>query len=177
MIGRNGASFGQVHFAEDDFWPHNTGLDVTDFKGNDPRFAFYFLKALDSDRFNSGSAQPSLSIAHPPAAFQHSEGGHTSRRRLSRLRHSRHRNDRPPSAHQTRGVYWRWRFVIPPRALIQAFTDLAKPMFDRINRDTEQSRTLSALRDTLLPKLLSGKLSVAELRDSIRSALRSNTRS
>ena len=60
MIGRSGASFGQVHFSKKDFWPHNTGLYVTDFKGNDPLFAFYFLKALDFDRFNSGSAQPSL---------------------------------------------------------------------------------------------------------------------
>lgn len=47
---------------------------------------------------------------------------------------------------------------IPPPALIQAFTDLAKPMFDRINRNTDQSRTLATLRDTLLPKLLNGEL-------------------
>lgn len=60
VIGRSGASFGQVHFSKVDFWPHNTGLYVTDFKGNDPLFAFYFLKAIDFDRFNSGSAQPSL---------------------------------------------------------------------------------------------------------------------
>lgn len=60
VIGRSGASFGEVHFSEQDFWPHNTGLYVTDFKGNDPRFAYYFLKALDFDRYNSGSAQPSL---------------------------------------------------------------------------------------------------------------------
>jgi type I restriction enzyme S subunit len=60
VIGRSGASFGQVHFSKGDYWPHNTGLYVTDFKGNDPLFAFYFLKALDFDRFNSGSAQPSL---------------------------------------------------------------------------------------------------------------------
>jgi type I restriction enzyme, S subunit len=50
------------------------------------------------------------------------------------------------------------QIVIPAPALIQAFTDIAKPMFDRINRNTEQSRTLAALRDTLLPKLLSGEL-------------------
>ena len=50
--------------------------------------------------------------------------------------------------------------VIPPRALIQAFTGLAKPMFDRINRNTEQSRTLATLRDDLLPKLLSGDVQV-----------------
>ena len=54
------------------------------------------------------------------------------------------------------------KIVIPSAALIQAFTDIAKPMFDRINRNTEQSRTLANLRDTLLPKLLSGELSVAE---------------
>ncbi len=78
VIGRSGASFGQVHFSKDDFWPHNTGLYVTDFKGNDPLFAFYFLKALDFDRFNSGSAQPSLNrnfiypipIRVPPLAEQ-----------------------------------------------------------------------------------------------------------
>ena len=60
VIGRSGASFGQVHFCSRDYWPHNTGLYVTDFKGNDPQFAYYLLKALDFDRYNSGSAQPSL---------------------------------------------------------------------------------------------------------------------
>ena len=52
--------------------------------------------------------------------------------------------------------------VISPPAPIRAFTDIAKPMFDRINRNTEQSRTLATLRDTLLPKLLSGELSVGD---------------
>ncbi len=55
------------------------------------------------------------------------------------------------------------RIVIPSAELIQAFTDIAKPMFDRINRNTKQSRTLATLRDTLLPKLLSGELSVSRL--------------
>jgi len=50
------------------------------------------------------------------------------------------------------------KVVIPPPPLIQAFTAVAKPMFDRINRNTEQSRTLATLRDALLPKLLSGEL-------------------
>ncbi|MEI6280061.1 MAG: restriction endonuclease subunit S [Verrucomicrobiae bacterium] len=54
------------------------------------------------------------------------------------------------------------KIFIPPAPLIRAFTGIAKPMFDRINRNTDQSRTLATLRDTLLPKLLSGELSVAE---------------
>ena len=33
---------------------------MTDFRGNDTRFAYYFLKSLDFSRYNSGSAQPSL---------------------------------------------------------------------------------------------------------------------
>ncbi|MBA3831302.1 MAG: restriction endonuclease subunit S [Chthoniobacterales bacterium] len=44
---------------------------------------------------------------------------------------------------------------IPPRTLIQAFTAIAKPLFDHVNRNTEQSRTLATIRDTLLPRLLS----------------------
>jgi len=51
--------------------------------------------------------------------------------------------------------------IIPPAPLIEAFTTVAKPMFEHINRNTEKSRTLATLRDTLLPKLLSGELSVA----------------
>ena len=60
VIGRSGASMGRVHFSEVDYWPHNTCLYVTDFLGNNPRFAYYFLTTLDLAAFNSGSAQPSL---------------------------------------------------------------------------------------------------------------------
>lgn len=60
VIGRSGASFGQVHFSLRDYWPHNTCLYVTDFHGNDPQFAYYFLKSIDFGGYNSGSAQPSL---------------------------------------------------------------------------------------------------------------------
>lgn len=60
VIGRSGGSFGQVHFSEAEFWPHNTALYVTNFNGNDPYFAYYLLKWLNFDSYNSGSAQPSL---------------------------------------------------------------------------------------------------------------------
>lgn len=60
-IGRSGVgSMGVVTYCPTDFWPHNTVLYVTDFRGNDPRFAYYFLKQLDLRRYNSGSAQASL---------------------------------------------------------------------------------------------------------------------
>lgn len=51
---------GRVHYCEQDFWPHNTCMYVTDFLGNNPLFVYYKLAELDLARYNSGSAQPSL---------------------------------------------------------------------------------------------------------------------
>ncbi len=59
-IGRSGASIGVVCYTPDDYWPLNTALYVTDFQGNDERFAYYFLNTLNLTNYNSGSAQPSL---------------------------------------------------------------------------------------------------------------------
>ena len=52
--------------------------------------------------------------------------------------------------------------VVPPTGLIGAFTEIAKPMFDRISHNIAESRTLVALRDTVLPKLLSGELRISD---------------
>ncbi len=84
-------------------------------------------------------------------------------------------NPEDPDEYKAEKLFWvpqeaRW-IVIPSLPLIRAFTDIAKPMFDRINRNTEQSRTLATLRDTLLPKLLSGELSVASVERSVEVAL------
>ncbi len=66
-VGRSGASFGVVSYSPVDYWPLNTALYVTDFHGNDQRFAYYFLKQFDFRAYNSGSAQPSLNrnFIHP----------------------------------------------------------------------------------------------------------------
>ena len=48
--------------------------------------------------------------------------------------------------------------VAAPFPLIEKFTKITKPMLARINHNIEQSRTLATLRETLLPKLLSGEL-------------------
>ena len=60
VVGRSGASIGRTHFSAVDYWPHNTCLYVTDFLGNNPRFAYYLLQTLDLAGYDSGSAQPSL---------------------------------------------------------------------------------------------------------------------
>lgn len=47
-------------------------------------------------------------------------------------------------------------------AVSHSFETIVKPLFDGLYESLEQSRSLAALRDTLLPKLISGELRVAE---------------
>ena len=60
-VGRSG-SVGKVHYYEQATWAHNTALFVKDFKGNDPKYLYYFLKNLHLDKmFDKGSSVvPSL---------------------------------------------------------------------------------------------------------------------
>ena len=50
---------------------------------------------------------------------------------------------------------------LPPRDLIERFESIVAPLFDKIHFNTGQTRSLEALRDNLLPKLMSGKIRVA----------------
>jgi type I restriction enzyme S subunit len=54
----------------------------------------------------------------------------------------------------------RYELVLPPPPVAEAFTRLVRPSVDRIIAGSHQSRTLAALRDALLPKLISGELRV-----------------
>lgn len=53
--------------------------------------------------------------------------------------------------------------VMPDESLISAFTKLAQPWLAQVAHNLRESRTLAALRDTLLPKLLSGELRVKQV--------------
>ena len=59
VIGRKG-TLGKTFYLEEDFWPHDTTLWIKDFKGNDPRFVYYFFTGLDVLHLDSGAANPAL---------------------------------------------------------------------------------------------------------------------
>ena len=63
VTGRSG-SLGVVQFTNERYWPHNTALWVKDFKGNDPKFVYYKMQALNFARFNSGAGVPTLNRNH-----------------------------------------------------------------------------------------------------------------
>ncbi|MDD3335684.1 MAG: restriction endonuclease subunit S [Eubacteriales bacterium] len=59
VTGRSG-TIGKLHYIDDDYWPHNTALWVTDFKRNCPKFIFYLYQQLELSRFGTGSGVPTL---------------------------------------------------------------------------------------------------------------------
>jgi hypothetical protein len=63
------------------------------------------------------------------------------------------------------------RFAVPPDDVLRELTDPLTNINRRIHANTMESLTLSALRDTLLPKLLSGELPVPAALTATEEAL------
>ena len=59
------------------------------------------------------------------------------------------------------------RLVVPPARLLRAVSEKIEPMIESLSKHEVESRTLAALRDALLPKLISGEL---RIRDAERIA-------
>ena len=77
VTGRYG-TIGNVYFLTEDYFPLNTTLYVTDFKGNDPRFISYHLRSIDFNSCSDKAAVPGVNRNHlheletqiPPIAEQ-----------------------------------------------------------------------------------------------------------
>jgi len=64
-----------------------------------------------------------------------------------------------------------WEAFLPDQdGILDAFQRTCAPLFEQAEANRIQSRTLAALRDTLLPKLLSGDLPVADINDLAHSS-------
>jgi len=54
------------------------------------------------------------------------------------------------------------KMIIPPEDIIALFDKQVRTLSDAIHHNSEQSRTLASIRNTLLPKLLSGEIRVKD---------------
>lgn len=52
--------------------------------------------------------------------------------------------------------------VVPSVSVVDKFTTLAQPMLAKTAHNIKESQTLAAIRDALLPKLISGELRVSD---------------
>ncbi|MGK3938024.1 restriction endonuclease subunit S [Streptomyces caeruleatus] len=73
VTGRKG-KLGNVYYLEGSYWPHDTTLWVTDFKGNDPFFVALYMKAMRLERYDAATSVPTLNrnVVHRlTASFPH----------------------------------------------------------------------------------------------------------
>ncbi len=56
-----------------------------------------------------------------------------------------------------------YHFPVPTTPIAQQFSEIVQPFMEKIRVNSEQSRTLSQIRDALLPKLLSGEIRVDDV--------------
>jgi type I restriction enzyme S subunit len=61
--------------------------------------------------------------------------------------------------------------AIPPAAIVEKMNEIVRPAFAQQERLREESRTLAALRDALLPRLMSGELRVREAEKKVEQVL------
>ena len=53
-----------------------------------------------------------------------------------------------------------FKTIVPPRETMQHFTNITVELHEKLSKNNQESRRLAELRDTLLPKLMSGELHI-----------------
>ncbi len=69
----------------------------------------------------------------------------------------------------SKGIVEETRVVLPPSDVLYKFATLVGPIFNRWISNLHQSRTLASLRDTLLPKLVSGEIRANLVIDNVEA--------
>ena len=55
------------------------------------------------------------------------------------------------------------KYPIPPQDFLNDFNSKVKPIFEKIYNNSLQNESLSDIRDTLLPKLMAGKINLGNV--------------
>lgn len=61
--------------------------------------------------------------------------------------------------------------VVPPVQLVEEFEGLAEPMFHKLYQNGQDSQMLAAVRDALLPKLISGETRLRDAEKLVERAI------
>ena len=65
------------------------------------------------------------------------------------------------------GCFNDYKIAVPSGEVMNRFADIVSPSFKKLTQNTKESRSLTKLRDTLLPKLISGELSLSDIKIDI----------
>jgi len=73
--------------------------------------------------------------------------------------------------HLSKNAFPSFECAFPDEELISEFEKIVSPLFERTVQNVKESRALKKLRDTLLPKLISGELCLPEAERLTEQAL------
>jgi len=130
ITGRSG-KLGVVSFVNANYWPLNTTLWVKNYNQSNPYHAYFFLQTLDLEKYNSGSAVPSLNRNNVHNLVQ----------------------------------------ILPSKIVLDKFQEVVKSSFAKIAENNTGIETLAKLRDTLLPKLMSGEVRISDAAELVDEVL------
>jgi type I restriction enzyme S subunit len=71
----------------------------------------------------------------------------------------------------SRGKLSAFKLLVPSAAVLKEFDEVALPLRERFSANQTQAQTLAALRDTLLPRLISGQLRLPEAQAAFDATL------
>lgn len=57
----------------------------------------------------------------------------------------------------------RLEIIIPPMSILKSFDKRVTPFFEMLEMNEEENKTLIAIRDSLLPKLMKGEIKIKQL--------------
>ena len=63
------------------------------------------------------------------------------------------------------------KLLDPTKKTLDCFQTLAEPLFDKVLANDEENKTLAELRDTLIPKLMSGEIRVKDAEQEVEAAV------
>ena len=63
VTGRSG-SLGSVQYITEKCWPLNTSLYAKNYRGNNPRYVYYYLQTMHLEQYNAGAGVPTLNQNH-----------------------------------------------------------------------------------------------------------------
>ena len=69
------------------------------------------------------------------------------------------------------GDFSKFEFVDPTGDIKEKFSSITLPMFEKIINNVAEKQSLAELRDTLLPKLMSGEIRVKDAEQEVDAAV------
>ena len=66
---------------------------------------------------------------------------------------------------------WRIQFLRPERSVSEVFGELLQPLFAQVRHNLDMAQSMAGVRDTLLPRLISGQLRLPEAQTQLEEAL------